>query len=148
LKSACNPVADELRRRFPDAPDGPWSDFPPERSDRLLLLHLRWGADKAVIDAIVELACEHELVLYDPQGPDVSPPTDPVDTGQVPPPSPFDYLKVVLIGAVAVGVFWLGWTIDVPVLDWILTIAGGFFVAVVLFLLGAMMFGPRAERSG
>src|SRR5687768_2356326 len=59
-------VANELLRRFPDADGGPWADSPPEPSDRLLFLSIRWGADGAVIDAIVELARAHELVLYDP----------------------------------------------------------------------------------
>ena len=47
-------VSNELLRRFPDADDGPWADSPPEPNDRLVLLSLRWGADKAVIDAIEE----------------------------------------------------------------------------------------------
>ena len=140
-------VSDELIRRFPDTEDGPWSDSPPEQTDRLLLLGIRWGADKAVIDAIVELAREHELVLYDPQGPDVHLPSDPVESGPTPPPRLVDHLKILLIGLAAAGVFWLGWRIDVPVLDWLLMIIGGFFVSVVVFLAGILMFGPR-DKTG
>lgn len=46
-------VSNELLRRFPEAANGPWADFPPEQTDRLLLLSIRWGANNAVIDAIV-----------------------------------------------------------------------------------------------
>ena len=135
-------VADELLRRFPDAEDGPWADGPPEHSERLLHLGIRWGADDAVIDAITELAREHELVLYDPQGPDVHLPGEPVDAEPPEPPSLVDHLTFVLIGLAAAGVFWLGWWIDVPVVEWILMLVGGFFVSVVLFLLGILIFAP------
>src|SRR5215203_2245678 len=70
-------VSAELLRRFPDADNGPWADSPPEATDRLLLLSIRWGTDNAVIDAVTELARQHELVVYDPQGPDVHLPGDP-----------------------------------------------------------------------
>ncbi len=140
-------VADELLRRFPDAEDGPWADFPPEQSERLLLLGIRWGADNAVIDAIVELAREHELVLYDPQGPDVTLPGDSVEAGPIPPIRLIDHLKIVLMGLAAAGVFWLGWRIEVPVLNWLLMIGGGFFFSVVVFLLGILMFGPK-DKTG
>jgi len=138
-------VSTELLRRFPEAQGGPWADSPPEQTDRLLFLSIRWGADNAVIDAIVELAREHRLVLYDPQGPDVALPDDPVDTGPAPPPTLVDYLTIVGIGLAAAGVFWLGWWIDVPVLDWILMIIGGFLVSVVVFLLWILLFGPKEE---
>lgn len=140
-------VAAELLRRFPDAEDGPWAELPTEQADRVLLLDIRWGADDAVIDAIVELAREHELVLYDPQGPDVQLPSDPVDSVQIPPPKLVDQLKVVVMGLAAAGVFWLGWRINVPVLDWLLMIIGGFFLAVVVFLLGILIFGPKDKMG-
>ena len=139
-------VAAELLRRFPDTGDGPWSDGPPDATDRVLLLGIRWSADGAVIDAITELARAHGLVLYDPQGPDVHLPTDPVDSGPVPPPTLADHLWFLLIGLAAAGVFALGWWIDVPVLDWILMLVGGFVVTVVVFLLGVLLFGPKDER--
>ena len=140
-------VSTELLRRFPDADDGPWADSPPEETDRILLLSIRWGAENAVIDAIVELAREHELVLYDPQGPDITLPSDPVEAGPVPPPRLVDYLTFVLMGLGAAGVFWLGWRIDVPVLDWILMIIGGFFLSVIVFLLGILVLGPK-DKTG
>ena len=138
-------VAAELRRRFPDADDGPWADTPPEASDRVLLLGIRWGADAAVLDAVTELAREHELVLYDPQGPDVHLPTDPVEPEPASPPRLVDHLKILLIGLVAAGTFWLGWWTDVPVLGPLLMIVGGFFVLVVLFLIGILLSGSGDE---
>ena len=41
--------------------------------------------------------------------------------------------------------FWLGWWIDVPVLEWVLMIGGGFGVAVVVFLLSILLFGAKEE---
>ncbi len=57
-----------------------------------------------------------------------------------------DYFKFLLIGLAAAGVFWLGWRIDVPVLNWPLTIIG-FFVTVVVFLLGILLLGPKGETG-
>lgn len=138
-------VASELLRRFPDTEDGPWADDPPAPAARVLLLGIRWSADNAVLDAIEALARAHDLVLYDPQGPDVHLPTDPIDTGPTPPPSLADHLFIVLIGLAAAGVFWLGWWIDVPVLEWILMIVGGFVVSVVVFLLWILIFGTKED---
>ena len=96
-------VSDELLRRFPEGIEGPWTD-PPTNVDRVLFLSIPWGADNAIIDAIVELARKHELVLYDPQGPDVTLPTDPVEHEPAPPTTLGGYLKIVLIGVAAAGV--------------------------------------------
>ena len=43
--------------------------------------------------------------------------------------------------------FWLGWWIDVPVLEWILMLAGGFVVSVVLFLLYVLVFEPKEKKA-
>jgi hypothetical protein len=53
----------------------------------------------------------------------------------------------VLMGLTAAGVFWLGWRIDVPILEWVLMIIGGFLFTVVLFLLGILVFGPKEETG-
>ena len=138
-------VADELIRRFPDAEHGPWADDLPAATDRIIYMTIRWGADNAVLDAIAELAYAHGLVLYDPQGPNVGLATDPSMTVPDEPIRAGDYLTFVAMLVAAVGVFWLGWWIEVPVLNWILMIVGGFFVSVTLFLIAAMIFGPKAD---
>jgi len=141
-------VASELLRRFPEADDGPWADFPPPASERVLFLSIRWGADDAVIDAVVELAREHELIVYDPQGPDVHLPGDPDEPeGAAQQVTWRDRFTFLLMGLVAAAVFWLGWQIDVPVLDWILMIVGGLFVTVVVFLLWSVTFEPKRRTS-
>lgn len=134
-------VADELLRRFPDAEDGPWADSGPERAERILVLDIRWGADNAVIDAIVELAKQHELVLYDPQGPDVHLPGDVDESVPDAPPRLIDHLKVLLMAVGAAATFWLGWRADNPVLHWLLMIVGGFFLSVILFVAWIIFFG-------
>src|SRR5690349_15992878 len=67
-------VAEELARRFPNEIDGPWGDPTAGTVDRVMVLSMGWSVPDATLDAIVELARKHELVLYDPQGPDVTPP--------------------------------------------------------------------------
>jgi hypothetical protein len=93
----------------------------------------------------LELAREHELVVYDPQGPDVHLASDPIESRPIPPPRLGAYFTFLLMGLAAAGVFLLGSRIDVPVLDWILMITGGFFFSVVVFLLGILLFGPKDE---
>jgi len=136
-------VSSELLARFPDTEDGPWSDYPPYDNNRILMLGIRWGADNAVIDAITELARKHDLIVYDPQGPDVHLPDEPIDPTPIPPPSATDILKFVPMAFIAAGIFMLGWWIDVPVINWILMIVGGFFFSVVLFLLAILIFAPK-----
>jgi hypothetical protein len=136
-------MADELRERFPEGEDSPWASFPPDQTDRILVLDIRWAADNDVVDEIAELAQDYGLVLYDPQGPDITLPGQPVEPA---PPERIrlvDYLKIVPIGLAAAGVFWLGWWIDVPVLNWILMIVGGFFLSVILFLFWVFLFPPK-----
>ena len=107
------------------------------------MLGIRWGADNAVIDAITELARKHDLIVYDPQGPDVHLPDEPIDDTPISPPSATDILKFVPMAFIAAGIFLLGWWIDVPVINWILMIVGGFFFTVVLFLLGILIFARK-----
>ena len=140
-------VSDELLRRFPDGEDAPWAEGPPLNTGRLLVIDIRWSADNAVIHAIEELAREHELVLYDPQGPDVHPPGETEESAPLEAPRPRDFLFFVLIGLASAGVFWLGWWIDVPVLRWILMLVGGFFLSVVVFLIWILIFEPRRAAN-
>jgi len=153
--AAVSTVSSELLRRFPDRfPDsdaGPWEEAPHE-TDRLLAVTVWDGADdaEAVIDAIFELAREHELVVYDPQAPHVRLPGEP-EPGPTPPLSLVDRLQMVLIGLVVglagAGAFWLGWRMDVPVLDWLLMIVGGFLVTLGVFLIAIFVSRSAGDSS-
>jgi hypothetical protein len=140
-------VADELRSRWPDDfedeeyDDCPWANMPFEQSERLLALHIRWGSDDDVVAAIYVLAKKHGLVLYDPQGPDIFLPTDPIDPGPVPPPTGFEWLKGVAIAVVLAGLTYAAWLIPIGWLRWPAVIIAGFFAAAALFVVGAMIAG-------
>jgi hypothetical protein len=135
-------VSDELRRRFPDAEGGPWAEgLPPTEVDRVLRLTILRSADATVVNEIVEVAHEHSLVVYDPQGPSFYLPRRAV-AAPIPPLSLGAYLKVIGMGIAAAGVFLLGWWIQVAVVKWVLMIVGAFFVTVVLFLLGVLIVRP------
>ncbi len=131
---------DEVLRRWPaeSAPEGPpagaatkWG-LTAEPSDRLVVMNFTWSVPGDVVDALVELALERDLVLYDPQGPDfyspaslVPPPPERRDRGVL-----LQALKGLLIGTAAVAGGWF--LLPVPVLDWILIVAGGFLVVMAL----------------
>lgn len=140
-------VADSLRSRWPDwetEPPGncPWADMPFEQSDRLLAIHARWGADDAAIAAIYVLARKHELILYDPQGPDMFLPADPLPSSEpIPPPSAFDWFKAVAIAVLLVGLTYAAWLIPIGWLRWPALVVAGFVAAAGLFVLGAMIAG-------
>ncbi len=61
--------AEALRSCYSDEPtdfgddDCPWASLPFDQTDRLIALNIRWSADNSVLDAIVELAREHRLVV-------------------------------------------------------------------------------------
>ena len=140
-------VAEELRSRWPDEyedtpPENcPWADMPFWQSDRLLALHIRWGADDAAIAAIYVLAKKYELVLYDPQGPDVFLPTDPLETGPTPPPTGWEWFKVFAIAAFLCGLTYAAWQIPIGWVRWPAVIVAGFLAAAGLFVVGAMIAG-------
>jgi hypothetical protein len=140
-------MADELRERFPAGEGSPWASFPPDQTERILSLDIRWGADTDVVDQIGALARDYGLVLYDPQGPDITLPTEPLEPAPVERIRLRDYLKIMPIGLAAAGVFWLGWWIDIPVLNWLLMIVGGFFFSVVVFLFWIFLFPPKDPKD-
>lgn len=120
----------------------PWADLPFEQSDRLLALHIRWSADDAAVAAIVALARKYELILYDPQGPDVILPTDPIDElTEVPPPTAFEWFKIVAICAFLLALTYAAWLIPLGWLKWPAVVVAGFFAAAGLFVFGAMVAG-------
>ena len=140
-------AADMLRSRWPDDYEGeppdncPWADMPFEQSDRLLALHVRWGADDMAVAAIYVLAKELGLVLYDPQGPDIFLPGDPIDPDPVPPPTAFEWFKGVAIAAILCGLTYAAWLIPMGWLRWPAVVVVGFFAAAALFVVGAMIAG-------
>ena len=140
-------AADMLRSRWPDSYEGeppatcPWADMPFEQSDRLLALHIRWGADDAAVAAIYVLAKKLELVLYDPQGPDIFLPSDPIDPGPIPPPTAFEWFKGVAIAAFLCALTYAAWLIPWWWLKWPAVAVAGFFAAAGLFVIGAMVAG-------
>lgn len=147
--------ADELRRQFPDDPSrdpsdeiSRWDERPFHQSERLLCLTLRPGAGDEIIDAIADLAWEHGLVLYDPQGPWLFPPDDLAESEVEPeaPPGPADWARFSLFTLGSVGMLALGQRLTVPVLDEVLTAFGGFLTAVSLFIL-VMYLANRKRRE-
>ncbi len=139
--------ADELRRHFPEKPgdeSSPWAELPFGGSRRLLLLSLRRNAGDDVRDAIADLAYDHGLVLYDPQGPYLFPPDDWAEPEA--PPRPADWVRFTLFGLGSVGMLALGQWLTVPVLDVILTAFGGFLTALFLFILVMFLIGRGRSR--
>ena len=137
-------MSEEERQRWnPDAlreirgVDGgePWATIPFDQTDRLLLIDIVWSADGAVIDDIIRLAREHELVLYDPQGPDVHLPDDPIDDGPIPKPTPWEWAKTFLIPAVLVALTYAAWQIPIGWIRWPAVVVAGFLAAAGLFVL-------------
>jgi hypothetical protein len=144
-------VRAELLHRFPDdassesEPSSPWADFPPEETDRLLLLSIRWGAEDAILDDTMALAREHGLVLYDPQAPHVFLPSDPIGEAEPLPIGFAEYAKTILFVLAGVALFASGWWLPIPVLNWLLMIVGGFLTIVAVFLLVVLIFGPKED---
>ena len=126
-----------------DEPEGsPWADLPFWQSDRLLALDIRWSADNEVVAAITALARKYELVLYDPQGPDVFLASDPLeDLTEIPKPTTWDWLKLVGIAAFLCGLTYAAWLIPFWWLKWPAVIVAGFIAAAGLFALGASIAG-------
>ncbi|HEX6218724.1 MAG TPA: hypothetical protein VFZ35_05565 [Sphingomicrobium sp.] len=124
-----------------DEPEGsPWADLPFWQSDRLLAVDIRWGADDAVVTAIFALARKCELVLYDPQGPDVFLPTDPLPADEPDPqPTFMDWVKISALCAVLLAVTYAAWLIPIGWIRWPAVAVAGFVAAAGLFVLGAMI---------
>ena len=87
------------------------------------------------------LAKKHELVLYDPQGPDVFLPNDPLDPGPIPRPTAWEWFKVFAMAAALVGLTYAAWQIPIGWIRWPAVIVAGFFAAAGLFVAGAMIAG-------
>ena len=118
----------------------PWADGP-DNSGCLLVLSLRWGGESRILADITVLAKKYDLILYDPQGPDVFLPTDPIDPGPVPPPTVFEWFKAFAIAGLLVGLTYAAWLIPIGWLRWPAVIVVGFLAAAGLFVVGAMIAG-------
>lgn len=141
-------VYDELLRDYPmDWEKGatPWADGP-DNTGRLLVLSISWGGDNALLDDVVALARKHELVLYDPQGPDIHLPTDPDEPSGSPEPLGFGAIAMAF-GVTLLGVLLTaaGWMLSVPVLNWLLIVFGLFVLGVGLTLLYAFLIEPHRQ---
>ncbi|MCL6698833.1 hypothetical protein LZ496_08580 [Sphingomonas sp. NSE70-1] len=126
----------------------PWAEMPFYQTDRLLSVEVRWGADDAVITAIVALARKHELVLYDPQGPDVFLPTDPIEELTGFPGFPLlDWLKICAMVFVLSALTYGAWLLPIGWVRWPLVFVIGFIAAAAWFVFILMMFGRRIMES-
>jgi hypothetical protein len=129
--------ADELRRGAT-----PWADTP-QVSDRLVVLSIRWSADDGDVDAVVALALEHGLVVYDPQGPNFYSSTEDERYS----PGVGEFVRGSAVGLVGVLVALIGWKLSLPVLSWFFILVGGFItiVAVVSLFATARELAGRAD---
>jgi hypothetical protein len=136
-------VHDLLLRDFPldgQGDAGPWADGP-ENSGRLLVLSVRWSADNRLLAAIPVLAKKYELILYDPQGPDLFLPSDPLEPGSVELPTPWEWFKGFAIPVVLIGLTYAAWQIPWGWLRWPAVIVTGFVAAAGLFVFFLMIAG-------
>lgn len=107
----------------------------PHRSDRVVVLDYSWSAPGGFLDDIQRLARVHELVLYDPQGPDVHLPNEPPAEPYV--PTARDTLRLARLGLIAVAVAVGAWYLSIPILSWIVIgVAGVVMLASLLGLYG------------
>jgi hypothetical protein len=119
---------------------GPWADLPFEQSDSLLMLSIRWSAHDGVLDDIVRIGRERELVIYDPQGPSLYLPTDPVDEpAEQTRATVGDWIAIVAMCAFLLGLTYAAWLIPIGWLKWPAVVIAGFVAAAGLFVLGGMI---------
>jgi hypothetical protein len=129
----------KIREKHSDAAgndDNPWSSWPIEDSDRIIELNIRWSVDGEVLDTIIDIAAEHDLVVYDPQGPDVYRAVDAnADGGPIPRPTAWEWFKTFAIPAVLVALTYAAWQIPIGWIRWPLVVVTGFVASAGLFVL-------------
>ena len=135
-----------IRENYPDDPESgadessPWASWPIPDSDRLIELTIRWGGESRLPADVVVLARKFGLVLYDPQGPDVFLPTDPIESFVANDrTTPWEWTKMVLIAAGLLGLTYVAWLIPIGWIRWPGVIVVGFFAAAGVFVLGLMI---------
>lgn len=117
-----------------------FATMPWYQSDRLMVLDIVWSAPNDVIENIERIAREHRLVLYDPQGPDVHLPDDPVVDEPMPPTKVMDGIKFLPLLAILLAVTYAAWLIPFGWLRWPAVIVAGFVTLAALFVAG-LIFG-------
>jgi hypothetical protein len=116
----------------------------PERSDRVVSLDYSWSAPDALLRDIERLAREHRLVLYDPQGPDVSGPDDLNDEPYV--PDRRETARVTLIGVAAILVAVGAWYASITVASWVVIAVAGFLALMSGYTLFVYAREARERR--
>ncbi len=135
-----------IRENYPDDPasgadeSSPWASWPIPDSDRLIELTIRWGGESRLPADVVVLARKFGLVLYDPQGPDVFLPTDPIeDLTSSSRTTPWEWAKICLMAGGLLALTYAAWLIPVGWIRWPAVIVAGFFAAAGVFVLGLMI---------
>jgi hypothetical protein len=135
-----------IRKNYPDDPEGgadessPWASWPIPDSDRLIELTIRWGGESRLPADVVVLARRFGLVLYDPQGPDVFLPTDPIeDLTSTSRTTPWEWAKICLMAGGLLALTYAAWLIPIGWIRWPAVIVAGFFAAAGVFVLGLMI---------
>ena len=125
---------------FDQGKGGPWADLPFEQTDNMLVLSIRWSAHDGVLDDIVRIGRDRELVIYDPQGPSVYLPTDPVEEPvEQTRATVGDWVSIVAICAFLLGLTYAAWLIPIGWIRWPAVIVAGFVASAGLFVLGGMI---------
>jgi hypothetical protein len=143
---------DEIRAHYPDDVESadeltPWSSWPIPDSDRIVDLSIRWSANDSVLEVIEDLARDFRLVRYDPQGPDVHLPDDPIDNEPVPPPTFADRLKIWAMALGLAALTYAAWLIPIGWIRWPLVIVGGFLTISAFIVVYAIHEGDK-EKAG
>ena len=125
----------------------PWTEFPWFQTDRLLILGMGWSVDGKFLDDVERLAREHDLMLYDPQGPEVYPPGEPVQPGPDYDPGPIAYVKAFGFVAIFAGLTYAAWLIPFGWVRWPLVVIGLFFTAAALMAAWACVAADLDRRS-
>ena len=127
--------------------DGPWADLPHDQTDNLLALSIRWKADNQVLDDIVRIGREHKLVIYDPQGPSVYLPDDPLESEPERAPTLADHLKIWGMAIGLAALTYAAWLIPYGWLRWPLVAVGAFFTIAALIVVYALLTEGGDKRS-
>ena len=135
---------DELMDRYPpqeseewvEPADNPWA-LTPERSSRIVEMHLRWSMPGGTLDDIVDLARKYDLVLYDPQGPSLHSPEQ-----HYPEDIPGQVRQALIAGTAGAAMVFGATFIPYRLLSWPLIGIGGFLVIMTVYTL-VVLWKPK-----